>query len=177
MQTFQYRLIENGTFCITAYEGDESEVVIPEKVGGKPVTVLYDRLFSGHPEITSVKIPDCVTDIGSFVFDGCINLKRIDLPASLVYMWDAAFARCGVEEIELPENVVSIVPFTFKDCKNLRRFICNKNLRKICAWAFHGCSSLTDFSASESTEISPEAFKEKELISYNRRRMSPDSAK
>ena len=177
MQEFSFKVMEDETFAVTGYTGDEKEVVIPDTHWGKPVTVLFDSLFSGHAEIERVRIPDTVTDIGEFVFDGCRNLRQIGLPAGLEHIWPYAFARSGLEEIVIPEKIRTIAPFTFKDCKNLRRFICNKNLRKICAWAFHGCSSLTDFSASESTEISPEAFKEKELISYNRRRMSPDSAK
>ena len=170
MQNYYYKLLDDGTYCVTEYEGDDSDVIIPSEYGGKPVTILFDRLFKGHTEITSVRIPDSVTDIGSFVFDGCINLTSVDLPSSLTNMWDYAFARSGVQEIKLPEKVVSIVPFTFKDCKNLRKFVCNKSLKKVHPWAFHGCSNLTEFISDEGTEVSPDAFREKELISYNRQK-------
>lgn len=169
MQDFFYRILEDGTYCVTEYRGDEADVVIPDTYGGKPVTVLFDRLFRGHSEITSVRIPDTVTDIGSFVFDGCSSLKHIDLPPALSNMWDAAFARSSVEEIVLPDGITSIVPFTFKDCKELKRFVCNPGLKKIYAWAFHGCSNLKDFQCGPDTEVSEDAFKERELIGYGGR--------
>ena len=67
MQDFIYRPLENGTDCIVGYQGDEPDVVIPED---RKVTVLFDNLFAGHKEITSIHIPDTVTDMGEFLFDG-----------------------------------------------------------------------------------------------------------
>ena len=166
MQEFFYKIVEDGSYCVTEYQGDETNVIIPDTYCGKPVTVLFDRLFRGHTEITSVKIPDTVTDIGSFVFDGCTSLKQIELPPALINMWDSAFARSSFEEIVLPDGVTSIVPYTFKDCKELKKFICNPGLKKIHAWAFHGCSNLKDFHCSANTEISEDAFKEGRLIGY-----------
>ena len=54
-----YIQIEDGTYCVTRYRGDEAEVVIPDS---RNVTVLFDRLFARQKEITSVHIPDTVTD-------------------------------------------------------------------------------------------------------------------
>ena len=162
MQNFTFKLIENNTYAAVGYQGDEPDVVIPDTYEGKPVTVLYDGLFRDHPEITSVKIPDAVTDIGSFVFDGCTGLTKLTLPAQLNNLWRSAFLRSSIEELELPENMRSIVSFTFKDCRNLKRFVCNKGLRKVYAWAFAGCDSLTDFVPGDETDVSPKAFEDKE---------------
>ena len=161
MQEFYFKYAEDGTYCAQSYEGDEAEVVIPEVYCGKPVTILLDNLFAGHSEITSVKIPDTVTQIGGFVFDGCSNLHQITLPKDLTDMWGYAFVRCGIEEIILPEHVKSIVSFTFKDCKNLKKVVCNDGLKKIYSWAFGGCDQLKDFQAGADVEISPQAFDEK----------------
>lgn len=83
MQQFTYKLIEDGTYCITDYMGDEANVMIPDCYCGAPITVLFDKLFRNHLEITSVYIPNSVTDIGEFVFDGCMNLRHIKLPSQL----------------------------------------------------------------------------------------------
>lgn len=76
MQDFVYRLMDDGNYVAMSYQGDEAEVKIPETYGNGKVTVLGDKLFCGHTEITSVEIPDCVTDMGEFLFDGCTNLKK-----------------------------------------------------------------------------------------------------
>lgn len=160
MQDFLFKMVDDGTYCVVQYEGDEAEVTIPEQYCGKPVTILNDNLFAGHQEITAVHIPDSVTQIGGFVFDGCVGLKRIELPAGLTDMWGYAFVRSGLEEVVLPEHVKSIVSFVFKDCKNLKRVVCNAGLKKIYAWAFQGCDRLTEFEHSPDVEISPKAFED-----------------
>lgn len=161
MQEFIFKYSEDETYCVQSYAGDEAEVVIPEVYCGKPVTILLDGLFSGHKEIKSVKIPDTVTQMGGFLFDGCENLHHITLPAELRDMWGYAFVRSGIEEITLPEHVQSIVPFTFKDCRQLKTVICNPGLKKIYSWAFGGCDQLTDLRHGPDVEISPQAFDSK----------------
>ena len=126
MQEFYYRRVEDGTFCLTGYEGDEAEVVIPDD---KVFTILSDKVFRGHDEITSIKIPDSVTDMGEFLFDGCVNLRHLQLPAELRTLWGYTFVRCGIEEIVLPDHLRIIPPFAFKDCKNLRKVVCGADLR------------------------------------------------
>lgn len=163
MQQFSFEELIDHTICITGYDGDETEVIIPDDCGGVPFTMLSDGIFKGHPEITSVRIPDSVTYLGGFVFDGCVNLKRLTLPAGLTDIFQYAFARSGIEEIELPAQVNSIPAFAFKDCKSLRRVICNPGLKKIHAWAFEGCDALTDVVHSPETEVSPDAFAGKVL--------------
>ena len=163
MQEFFYKLADDETYCVTGYNGDEVDVVIPDTYLGKPVTVLFDCLFRYHKEIQTVRIPDSVTDIGEFVFDGCENLHRITLPGSLQYIWQYAFVRSGLEEVILPPDVQMLAPFTFKDCKLLKRVVCNEHLRKIHAWAFQGCVNLKEFIHGDKTEISGEAFGSTEL--------------
>ena len=131
MQEFYYRRVEDGTFCLTGYEGDEAEVIIPDD---KVFTILSDKVFRGHDEITSIRIPDSVTDMGEFLFDGCINLRQLKLPEQLKTLWGYTFVRCGIEEIVLPDQLRIIPPFAFKDCRNLRRVVCGAGLTAgICA--------------------------------------------
>ena len=157
MQEFYYRRVEDGTFCLTGYEGDEAEVVIPED---KIFTIINDKVFRGHDEITSIRIPDTVTDLGEFVFDGCKNLRQLKLPKDLRVLWGYTFVRCGIEEIILPDQLRIIPPYAFKDCKNLRRVVCGAGLEKIYAWAFGGCDQLARecLIHGPGVEISPEAF-------------------
>ena len=161
MQEFFFKMIDNETYAVMSYEGDEAEVVVPDIYNGKPVTLLADNLFAGHREITSVSIPDSVTDIGGFVFDGCENLHHIDLPKELQNLWQYAFVRSSIEEIVLPEHMKSLVSFTFKDCRLLKRVVCNPGLRRIYAWAFSGCDQLEDVVYGSGTEVSEEAFRQK----------------
>lgn len=163
MQEFSYKLMEDGNYCVTGYQGDEAEVTIPATHNHIPVTVLFDGLFSGHSEITAVHIPDSVTDMGEFLFDGCVNLHHLDLPAGLTSLWGYTFVRCGLEEIVLPDGVASLPPFAFKDCKQLKKVVCGAGMKKIYAWVFGGCDQLTDLVHGPDVWVSPEAFQTKIL--------------
>ena len=44
MQNFTYKLIEDGTYCVMTYQGDDETVVIPDN---QNITILYDDLFKG----------------------------------------------------------------------------------------------------------------------------------
>lgn len=159
MQDFVFKIIpENGTYCAIQYEGDETEVSIPARYNGEPVSILYDNLFRGHQEIVSITVPDTVNTIGGFVFDGCIQLRTVKLSPNIEEFWQYAFVRCGIEEIVLPEKLKFLPPFTFKDCKNLRKVVCNNELKEICSWAFEGCDKLTDIQYGPNVLVSPRAF-------------------
>ena len=161
MQEFYYRRVEDGTFCLTGYEGDEAEVVIPDD---KVFTILSDKVFRGHDEITSIRIPDSVTDMGEVLFDGCVNLRHLQLPAELRTLWGYTFVRCGIEEIVLPDHLRIIPPFAFKDCKNLRKVVCGAGLEKVYAWAFSGCDRLSEECLIHRPEadVSPQAFESRD---------------
>ena len=162
MQEYNFKTLEDETFAVTEYSGEEKEVVIPDTHWGKPVTVLFDSLFFGHAEIESVRIPDTVTDIGEFVFDGCRSLRQISLPKGLEHIWPYAFARCGIEELVIPEKIHTIAPFTFKDCKNLKKITAGPGLKNVNGYAFGGCESLAEFYFSPGTKISPLAFESRD---------------
>ena len=142
MQEFYYKQAENGTYAVVEYHGDEQAVTVPQD--GVIVSILGDKLFAGHPEITSVTLPDSITDLGEFLFDGCDRLAQLTLPPGLRFLWGHTFARCGLEQIVLPDSLVSIPPFAFKDCKKLKRVVCGAGMKQIHAWAFSGCDALKE---------------------------------
>ena len=149
---------DEQSYTVMGYKGTEQTVVIPDKYAGKPVTILFDKLFVGHEEITSVIIPDSVTDLGEFLFDGCKNLRHIQLPSNLQYLWGYTFARCGLEEIVLPDSLKRIPPYCFKECIHLKKVTCGSGMKQIDSWAFGGCSQLTELIHGPDVKISLEAF-------------------
>ena len=163
MVEFEYKLIDDGSFCVSAYRGDEAVVEVPAALDGVPVTVISDGVFCGHTELTELRLPEGLTDLGEFLFDGCENLRQLQLPASLERFWGYTFARSGLEALTIPDRVRSIPPFCFKDCKNLTLLTCGKGMRTIYAWAFAGCDKLSDPDVGPEVKLHPQAFASKEL--------------
>ena len=165
MEEFSFQLnYDEQSYAVRQYYGEAEEVLIPEIFLGKPVTILFDKLFAGHTEIRSISIPDTVTDLGEFVFDGCFRLRELELPSGLRYLWGYTFCRSGLEEIILPDSIKIIPSYAFKDCKRLKRVVCGSGMRKISAWAFGGCENLTELVHGPDVEVSPLAFEENKRI-------------
>ncbi len=158
MTDFMYKYVDDETWCLTGYNGDETHIALPDLHGGKPITIINDDLFKGHAELESVTLPSQLRTLGGFVFDGCSRLKSVTLPNSLTDIWQYAFVRSGITEIEIPGSLNHVIPFVFKDCKALTRVFIKPGVRKVFGRAFDGCSALREIHAPADTEISPEAF-------------------
>lgn len=153
---FYYKEVPGGTYCITAYTGNDKHVEFP---GNITITILHDDIFKGNTMVESVVIPETVTQIGGFMFDGCTNLTSIKLPGNLQDMWQYAFTRTSIEEIEIPGSVKSIVPYTFFASKKLKKVVINEGTTKILGSAFKDCTALKDVYLPSSIEhIHEDAF-------------------
>lgn len=87
---FEYE--ENdGEITITRYTGNDTKVVIPAEIKGKPVAAIGysgtgDRMkgaFEDKESISSVVIPEGVKTIEASAFVNCTNLTKITFPESL----------------------------------------------------------------------------------------------
>lgn len=65
------------TVTITKYTGKESTVILPSTISSWPVTKIGEDALKDNTTITSVTIPDSVTEIGSNAFAGCTNLTSV----------------------------------------------------------------------------------------------------
>lgn len=54
------------------------------------------------------------------MFEGCENLKNIQLSRGLEYIKKECFYGSGLEEITLPRSLKKIDKFTFSGCENLQ---------------------------------------------------------
>ena len=108
-------LCDNGTYkyieyedhiCIVAYDGDDSNLVIPMELEGKAVTELGDGREGGFLTLHSVQIPETVTKMGAFVFKNCEHLKMVSLSPNIKEIPEGAFENCSnLTRITLPDEV------------------------------------------------------------------------
>ncbi|MBE6122233.1 MAG: leucine-rich repeat domain-containing protein [Erysipelotrichaceae bacterium] len=169
MQDFYFKYAVNDTYMAVFYQGDEQHVTVPSSYYGKPVSILYDNLFQSHAEIVSVTLPDTLSDIGGFVFDGCTGLKEIVLPDHITVLWQYAFVRSSFTSLHLPQDLKSLYPYTFKDCRDLEVLYCNASLKEISRTAFSGCTALKEIHLSRSTRFDPQMLQDcpaAEIIYY-----------
>jgi len=65
------------TGTIKKYNGNDTVVVIPPTISSWPVTKIGEDALKDNTTITSVTIPDSVTEIGANAFAGCTNLTSV----------------------------------------------------------------------------------------------------
>ena len=81
----------NGTITITKYTGSGGgPFSIPGTINGLPVTGIGDDAFE-NSSLTSVTIPNGVTNIGYQAFANCTSLASATIPYGVTSIGDAAF--------------------------------------------------------------------------------------
>ena len=82
---------------------------------GKTV-IKCDRSFEG-----AVEIPNGVTSIEGFAFDGCYLITSVKIPSSVTKIGENAFDGCTcLTSIEIQNKATKIVNSAFDDCNNLK---------------------------------------------------------
>ena len=122
------------------------------------VTNIGDGTFFYCKSLTSINIPDCVTSIGAF-FD-CDSLTSINIPDSVTSIGDYAFFGCdSLTSINIPDSVTSIGDYAFSDCKSLKSINIPDSVTSIGNDAFEDCSSLMSINIPDSVnDIGDRAF-------------------
>ncbi|MBP3426364.1 MAG: leucine-rich repeat domain-containing protein, partial [Rikenellaceae bacterium] len=98
----------------------------------------------GCTSLTSITIPENVTEIGWSAFSGCTSLTSITIPENVTEIGMNTFEKCtSLTNITIPENVTKIGWSAFEECTSLTSITIPKNVTLIMNYAFYGCTSLT----------------------------------
>ncbi len=86
-------------------------------------------------------IPNSVTSIGGYAFEGCSGLTSIDIPNSVTSIGECAFSGCtGLTNVTIPNSVTSIGGWAFNGCSGLTSIDIPNSVTTIGDGAFYDCS-------------------------------------
>ena len=174
----------NGAITITGYDPAYGGVVaIPSTINGLPVTSIGDNAFAYLGGLlTSVTIPDGVTNIGNAAFQYCSSLSSITIPDTVTSIGESVFVYCsdltnvaigssittigyqafastGLTSFTIPSNVTSIGQQAFINCSSLTSVTIPNTITSTGEGVFAFCTSLTNVTIPNSlTSIGPDAF-------------------
>jgi hypothetical protein len=153
-------VVDNGTAIFAYYTGDASELIIPDTLGGYPVTAIGYEAFLYCNSLTSVTIPDSVTAIGDSAFYNCENLTSVTIGNGVTTIGNNAFYACNsLTSVTIGNNVTTIGEWAFEACESLTSITIPNSVTTIGAWAFSDCDSLISVTLGNSvTTIDVEAF-------------------
>ncbi len=117
------------------------------------------NLYLDEQLITTLTIPDGVSEIKSIAFYFCTSFTSVVLPETLVSIGSSAFSRCAMTEISIPDSLTTIDGYAFQgsDLKSIS-FGENSKLTTIGEKAFE-YSDLESITFPKSlTEIGEKAF-------------------
>ena len=142
-------------FLFIGYSGS---VVIPATVTNNgttyPVTSIEAIAFYGSTELTSIVVPNSVTEIGQDAFGNCPGLTSIVVESgnprfdsrnncnAIIETTDNELI-AGCKNTIIPNTVTKIGNLAFDACSSLTSIVIPNSVTEIGHYAFHSCDSLT----------------------------------
>lgn len=155
---YTYTLLGDGTAVIQRYDGNATELVIPDELDGIPVTALGVMVFKDDSPLTRITIPDSVTTIMGNPFHDCKSLTSIIVSSEnpaleviggiLIDKVEKKLICCpiGMEitSYDVPEGITCIGSSAFDHCTKLTSITLPESVTSIDAFAFRDCNNLTN---------------------------------
>ncbi len=140
---------------LVACPAGKTEIEFLEGVGA-----IGPYAFVGNSKLTSMEIPDTVTEISWYAFAGCTGLKKVVLPPNLGGISDHLFYGAALTEIEIPKTVKGIASDAFHGCKELKTVTIPGNVETVGEHSFEDCTGLESVYMQEGVKsIYSQAFK------------------
>ena len=139
----------DGEVTITEYIGTSEHVLIPDTIDGLPVTALGHRAFY-EKTVTTVVVPDSVTEIGAACFSGDNYLVSLKLPDGLKRLPPASLESCmRLYDFDLPQSLEKIYSSVFEFNYYLTHLTLPSSLTEIEQQNFIGLYGLQSLTLAE----------------------------
>lgn len=97
-----------------------------------------------YSPVTSVEIPNSVTEIGNYAFQYCSQLASVTMGNGVTSIGASAFLGCSsLINIEMPNSVTTVGSHVFAGCSSLVSIKISNSIKGMTNYMFQNCSSLT----------------------------------
>ena len=141
----------NGMFCALTCYLDDADIIHSSyrsiNLGGidfssVPAVATYN-IFHGCNQLTSLILPDGMTEIYHWTFSCCSSLTSITIPDGVKTIEGSAFCGCsGLTSITIPDGVKTIGGNAFYGCSGLTSITIPDSVTSIGYNAFEECENL-----------------------------------
>lgn len=137
-----YRVDNNsGTCGIVLYEGNGSDIVIPDIYNGYRVVSIADNVFRENDTARSVVVGSNIETIGSGAFAYSASLEAVTFKGDkLEVIPSECFAACeSLKRIKIPGSVQKISDGAFAFCSSLYQAVIPEQVKNFGKNAFYNC--------------------------------------
>jgi hypothetical protein len=131
---------------ISGYSGKGGSVIIPDTIDGLPVTGIGSTPFQGNTDVTQITLPKSLKMIERSAFNGS-GLTSIVIPEGVTDIEGGAFSRCeNLTSVTLPQSLQRVGMAAFSDCTELTEVNLSSgqiNYVNQPIAAFRGCTKLS----------------------------------
>ncbi len=125
-------------------EGADIREQITSLVFGDSVEHIPAYLCYCLYQLNNITIPNSVTSIGDWAFDGCRGLSSVTIGNSVADIGNHAFSSCyGLSSVTIPNKVTSIGEYAFAACTGMTSVTIPNSVTSIGEYAFSGCHVLS----------------------------------
>lgn len=118
------------------------------------ITKIDNFCFNGFGFMKTIKLPQSLLSIGDYAFSGCKRLKGVDLPETLKIIEQGAFSQCSkLVVIKIPNGILEIADHTFEFCESLEVVELPPTVSSIGSQAFSCCDKLRKLFLPESVKF------------------------
>lgn len=136
-------------FLIRYYDGSIGDRDFQQIVSQPEMTKILPYQFN-NTWMTSIILPENITEIDYNGFEGCAYLKEIILPNTLTKIKQEAFYACtNLEKVIIPNSVTEIGYSCFLGCIQLKNVVLGNGISKIGFDTFYNCSNLSEINLPE----------------------------
>ena len=120
--------------------------------------IINEYMFYDWSNITEIKLPKSIQEIGRGAFEYCHKLSNIEIPSAKSIGNSAFYYNSSLSKVTLPDNLETIGQEAFEDCDALTTLEI-PSAKSINDEAFRGCDKLAKLALPENLEtIGQEAF-------------------
>ncbi len=145
----------DGSGILTAYNGEDTELIIPETVGGIAVTGIAKDIFDEKKQdLTKVTILAKIKETPRAFFWDFANLEEVTLPDTLETIDAMSFQGCEkLAGVKFPEGLETIEGDAFQGCISLKSIDFPANVWKVGERAFQGCTALESITFQDGRSV------------------------
>ena len=151
----------NNDADVFVYMGEEVSVVSSNIIRARvhPSVTELSSFFKDRRRLEEVELCDGLVYIGRHAFDGCRELRRVNIPSTVRVINESAFSSCRkLVDVELNEGIMNICEGAFASCRSLNRINLPSTVQTIEEYAFEDCKSMFSIEISDVTYVGEKVF-------------------